>query len=367
MNCTNNYSNFFKNKKVLITGNTGFKGSWLTLYLHRLGADIYGISNSDHTNDRMFQSCKIESLITQYFLDIVDYQKLSDTVNEIQPDIVFHLAAQSITINAYKNPQDTFQVNAMGMVNILECFRNYQKECDIIVITSDKCYRNNEWVWGYRENDILMGTDPYSASKSIAEIVFQSYYHSFFKENSLVNVVSCRAGNVIGGGDWSPYRIIPNCIEFWLNKETLTIRSPNSIRPWNDVIDIIHGYSLLASVMREEGLNGESFNFGPQLNRDLTVKDIVTGLWSVLGENKNFEPFQIIENKEYSENQFLKLNVDKANQVLKWKTRTEFDEMITRTAEWYQEYSKNINSIGDYTFKLIQDYQHKLFYDATNN
>ncbi|MCO5229658.1 MAG: CDP-glucose 4,6-dehydratase [Chitinophagales bacterium] len=349
------YKNYFQGKRVLITGNTGFKGSWLTLFILQLGSKVFGISNEHHNNDILFKSSNIKENIQQYYLDINDLKSLKEAINEIQPDVVFHLAAQSITLEAYKNPIETFRVNALGLANLLECFRNYKKKCDLIIITSDKCYKNNEWVWGYRENDILAGEDPYSASKSIAEIIFNSYYQTYFKYQDDVQMVSCRAGNVIGGGDWSTGRIVPDCMRAWKNKKTLEIRSPKSIRPWNDILDVIYGYTICASLIREKSLNGESFNIGPQQNKELTVLELINGVWENWPE-KDFLHFSVTEDNQVVENAFLKLNTDKIEHTLNWKPQTDTKEMFKRTAKWYWEFQQRPNEIRNYTDNIISDF-----------
>lgn len=358
-----NYENYFLNKKVLITGNTGFKGSWLTLYLLQLGAKVYGLSSAEKTNEEMYHICQIKNSISQYYFDVTDAIRLKELINEVQPDVVFHLAAQAITLKGYDEPLATFRINAMGTACLLDSFRTYEKACDIVLVTSDKCYKNNEWTWGYRENDILAGADPYSASKSIAEIIFQSYYQSFFKDGP-VNVVSARAGNVIGGGDWSLYRIVPNCMEAWMSKETLAIRYPNAVRPWNDILDIVHAYALLASQVRIKKLNGESFNFGPQWKRNMSVRDLVIELWNAW-IFKDFEPFKIAEQTDaLSEYQYLKLNVEKANEILEWYSLTPPEEMLQRTANWYLNYMVSPGKMRLYTIGIIEDYLEKIYSDG---
>ncbi|MCO5249473.1 MAG: CDP-glucose 4,6-dehydratase [Chitinophagales bacterium] len=359
MKGANLYKDYYQGKKVLITGNTGFKGSWLSLYLLHLDAKVYGISNENYPNDIIFKGCGIGNEITQFYIDIRDFSSLSACIQNIQPDIIFHLAAQSLTYAAYQHPLQTFQVNSIGTANLLESLRVYPTTCDVIVITSDKCYKNNEWVWGYRENDVLAGVDPYSASKSIAEIIFNSYYQTFFKESEKVNIVSCRAGNVIGGGDWNAKRIIPDCIRAWKNKKPIEIRTPNAIRPWNDVLDVIYGYTLCASEIRAKKLSGESFNFGPQTNKELTVLDLVDGIWKKWGRD-DFKPYIIHESKEFDENVFLKLNVDKAKHILKWQSITNVNDMLGRAAHWYWEYIHHPESIQELTNQYIEDYLSKI-------
>lgn len=350
----------FKNKKVLITGNTGFKGSWLSLYLHFLGAQVFGLSRNDNENTNMYNACNLKNIIKQHYADITDYKAVKEAVSTIQPDIVFHMAAQAITFKGYEDPLYTFQVNGMGTANILDCFKEYSKECQIVVVTSDKCYQNNEWVWGYRESDTLAGLDPYSASKSIAEIIVHSYYHSFFKNNSIVKVASCRAGNVIGGGDWSKHRIIPDCIEAWHNQKSIEIRNPNSTRPWNYVLDVLCGYLSTAYQLTHKNINGEAFNFGPNKSSEITVLDMVRELWNVWSD-KNFTPYEISKsNNLLHEHQYLKLNIDKSMSLLNWSPITTINEALSQSVEWYNSYYDSPDEIFNFSLNMIQKYHAKI-------
>lgn len=350
------FNNFFLNKKVLITGNTGFKGSWLSIYLHYLGAQLYGISRRDCPNNTMYKVCAIDKFMKQYYADITEKESVKRVVSEIKPDIVFHMAAQPITLLGYEDPINTFNVNGMGTAHILDCFRNYDKRCIIVVVTSDKCYRNNEWVWGYRETDTLAGHDPYSASKSVAEIITHSFFHSYFKDSENVKVVSCRAGNVIGGGDWSKYRIIPDCMKAWNNKKTLTLRSPDSTRPWNYVLDVVSGYLKTAMLIDQKCLNGESFNFGPQSESMVSVKELVSTLWDNW-KDKSFLPYIIDEDSSsYKEHTYLKLNIDKAISVLGWYPATNISDTLRLSTEWYLAYFNGEIDMADYTLSMIKSY-----------
>lgn len=360
MNNVTDFNNHFKNKKVLITGNTGFKGAWLSIYLHYLGAEIYGISRKDSSNDNMYNTCKLHEITTQYFADIADYDSISKVVNEIKPDIVFHLAAQAITLLGYEDPITTFNVNGMGTANILNCFVNYNKTCEIIIITSDKCYQNNEWVWGYRETDTLAGLDPYSASKSVAEIITNSYYHSYFKNSTNIKVATCRAGNVIGGGDWSKHRIVPDCMSDWHQKKSISIRYPNSIRPWNYVLDVLQGYLLTAYNLSSQNINGESFNFGPKQGNDLKVLEMVNILWKYWGK-KDFNPIELSEQlAEYNEHQYLKLNIDKALSVLNWSPSVDIYTMLELSVNWYKSYFEGSEDMFNYSLSVVKKFNRNI-------
>ena len=231
-------SSFFFNKKVLITGNTGFKGSWLSIWLNLLGAKIYGLALDPPTNPSLFKKAKLNEISINYTLDIKDSEKVINLIARIKPDYIFHLAAQPLVKYSYSNPVETWQTNVMGTVNILESLRILKNKCIGIIITSDKCYENQEWEWGYRENDKLGGSDPYSGSKGCAELAFNSYYKSFFSDSSVNNIkiASARAGNVIGGGDWAKDRIIPDCIKAWSQEMTVNIKSPESTTPFQHVL-----------------------------------------------------------------------------------------------------------------------------------
>lgn len=350
--------NYFKGKRILITGNTGFKGCWLSLYLKSLGADVYGIAGSDNKNNVMYESCIRHNDITQYYIDILDLKNLKNTIGQIEPEIIFHLAGQAITLNSYQNPLESFHVNGIGTANILECLRLSSFPCDVICITSDKCYKNNEWVWGYKESDELAGLDPYSASKSIAEIIIQSYYHSYFKENNRVRITSGRAGNIIGGGDWSPYRIVPSTILNWIKREPIALRYPQSIRPWNYVLDVVWGYLLLAYKMQEKSISGEAYNFGPLVSNEIPVNQLVDKMWNNWKDH-SFSPVEILESPEFFEHQYLKLSIDKAHSELNWLPQTNIDQAIQNTVEWYENFYQQTD-MRAYTIQHILSFQNKL-------
>ena len=273
-----NFSNIYKNKKVLITGHTGFKGSWLTIWLNMLGANILGYSIDTPTNPSMFKSINIKKKIIDIKGDVRNFKKLDLVIKKFKPEIIFHLAAQPIVTESYKNPQETFTTNILGTLNVLECVRqnSFLKAC--VIVTSDKCYKNRELYRGYKENDQLAGVDPYSASKSSAEIISHSYFNSFFTKK---NVATARAGNVIGGGDWSSERVVPDYFRALQNKKKLKIRNPNSTRPWQHVLEPLGGYLLLGKFLidNKRYVSNNSYNFGPGNNiKNKTVLDLVKSL-----------------------------------------------------------------------------------------
>ena len=353
------FSNTFKNKKVLVTGNTGFKGSWLSAWLIGLEADVYGISNDIPTNPSMFEVLNLKDQITHFNEDVRNYTSIKKIIKNIKPDFLFHMAAQPIVVTSYKEPIDTISTNVIGTANILEALREINHKCTAVVITSDKCYDNVEWVWGYKETDSLGGKDIYSSSKAAAEIIFKSYYHSYFKniEKSNIRVVSVRAGNVIGGGDWADYRIVPDCIKAWIDGESVEIRSPKATRPWQHVLEPLSGYLSVAAALNEDILlNGESFNFGPHAEYSKTVKDLLDDLsnyWK-LDQAPSFVSKEI---SEFHEAGLLKLNCDKALFQLKWLPTLQYNKLIEFTSKWYFNFYNSEVNMLDYTLKQIKEYQ----------
>ena len=337
------FGGIYHGKKVVVTGNTGFKGSWLSFWLTQLGAKVTGIAKDIPTEPSNYKILRLNKMIRQEFLDIRDLDKLSGKIKAIRPDFIFHLAAQAIVSRSYTDPPETFSTNLLGTVNVLECMRRLKKSCVGVIITSDKCYDNQEWDWGYRENDRMGGKDPYSSSKGAAELAFYSYYHSFFKGQSAVRVASARAGNVIGGGDWAVDRIVPDCMRSWSAEEKVRIRNPQATRPWQHVLEPLSGYLLLGMKLAGDPLlNGESFNFGPRPENNFTVFDLISGLshyWK--SGHKNYA---ITRNGTFHEAGLLKLNCDKSHQLLKWESVLEFQDILKFTAEWYKDFYLTRNS-----------------------
>ncbi|NBR14613.1 MAG: CDP-glucose 4,6-dehydratase [Flavobacteriales bacterium] len=352
---------FFKNKKILITGHTGFKGSWLSTWLLMLEADVHGFSKNVSSSNSMYNKVGLENEINSNFGDILDLNALTQVVNLVKPDIIFHLAAQPIVSIGYADPVSTFNTNIIGTVNILEALRKLDNSCVLVNITSDKCYSNKEWVWGYRENDDLGGADPYSASKSGAEIIFNSYFRSYFSLNDSKKVASARAGNVIGGGDWGINRLIPDCIRSWDTKNEIKIKNPLSVRPWQHVLDAIYGYLLLAQNLSiEKANNGEAFNFGQTASESVNVNCLVD-LLAKEYHKRGSEAQYIIENEQnFVEFQRLNLNCDKAYSQLGWRPRIDINKAIYLTAEWYIQNKQDNTKLLTLTQKQILDFQNQI-------
>ncbi len=346
----------FRNKTVLVTGHTGFKGSWLCLWLKNLGANIVGLG-LDPTSDKSFYSVNnINLFVEDNIFDIRDLNKVKNLISTVKPDFVFHLAAQALVRKSYLDPLETYSTNVEGTLNVLESLRTLNNKCACVFITSDKCYENNEWVWGYRETDRLGGSDPYSSSKACAELSIKSYFDSFFKnEESVVKISSARAGNVIGGGDWSEDRIVPDCIRAWSKGETVRLRSPLSTRPWQHVLEPLSGYLLLASnLYMDENLNGNSFNFGPNESKNHSVKELVE-MMGEYWEKVKWEDISDTKKKLY-ESGLLRLNCDKASALLKWESTLKFEETVRFTVEWYKEFYEKNGNIQKKSSSQIEDY-----------
>ena len=349
--------NNYKNLKVLVTGSTGFKGSWLSYWLHSLGANIIGVGLKTEKDFILFKKLNLRKKIKQYTIDINDFNKLNKIVKKEKPDIIFHLAAQSIVSLSYKKPLKTFQSNIQGSVNILECFR-LNKIPAMVLITSDKCYLNLDLKKSYKETDRLGGLDNYSSSKASAEIVFASYFHSFFKFNQKhLSIASARAGNVIGGGDMKSNRLIPDVIKSIKHNKKITIRNPKSTRPWQHVLEPLSGYLILGLKLLNKRLSNTlhpSWNFGPEKknckNVNIMVKKILN-IWPIQKKVKHKE-------SKMHESKFLSLNIEKAKKELSWKPKLSFDETIELTIDWYKAYLEN-NDMEKITSNQIKSYMRK--------
>lgn len=347
------FKNIFKNKSVIITGHTGFKGSWLAVWLLMLGANVTGISLKPKKISH-FNSLNIKkNLRDNYYIDIRNSKKLEKIFIRTKPDFVFHLAAQAIVKQSIQDPRLTWETNVIGTLNVIEAIKKTNRSCIAIMITSDKCYYNKEISRGYKEDDELGGKDPYSASKASAEHVIHSYYETYFETKSKIKLCSVRAGNVIGGGDWSDNRIIPDCIKSWIRKEEVLIKNPDSTRPWQHVLEPLSGYLHLASMMKNKKiLNGEKFNFGPNQNQNKTVLDLVKKISKYFLESE----WAIEKNKtSFKESNLLKLNCNKAKKLLHWESTLNFQDTAKFTSEWYRAYQSNKN-IYQITSKQIKDY-----------
>jgi len=353
---TQNFLNF-KNKKVLVTGHTGFKGSWLTSWLLLLGAKVMGISIDLPSNPSHFKTIKLKNKIKHKKLDIRNLKLLKKTFKKYQPDYVFHLAAQALVKKSYNNPIYTWETNTLGTLNILESLRDLRKKCVVVLITSDKSYKNLEIKRGYKENDILGGKDPYSASKASAELAIQSYISSFFPLRETKVLISiARAGNVIGGGDWSKNRLIPDCVKSWSKNKKVLIRNPKSTRPWQHVLEAVWGYLLLASnLQKNKKIHGEAFNFGPNNTNNYNVLSLV----KVMKKNWKKISWRIIKKNKKSvyESNLLKLNCNKAKKKLKWRCVLTFSEMAIMVTDWYKMYYSGSKKIQDFSFDQIRKYE----------
>jgi len=349
-------SNKFQNKTVVVTGHTGFKGSWLVAWLKMLGANVIGVALDPYTEPSNFSASAIGDDITDHRQDICNGKELSKIIEQAEPDFLFHLAAQALVRKSYDNPSETWQTNVMGTLNVLEGLRKLKKPCTAVIITSDKCYDNVEWVWGYRENDALGGPDPYSASKGAAELVVKSYVKSYFPNGSLVRIASARAGNVIGGGDWSVDRIVPDCIKSWSENQVVQLRNPHATRPWQHVLEPLSGYLCLASELSERAeLHGEAFNFGPQAQQNKSVLELVIAMQKKW-EQVKFEDVSGVTKGPY-ESGLLKLNCDKALHLLNWHAVMDFDQTVAFTTEWYKNYYGDASAMAAFTLKQIEMYR----------
>jgi len=355
----NKFLDIFKNKTVLVTGHTGFKGSWLSLCLHNAGAKVIGYSLDPYTEKDNFVVTGIgEKITADLRKDVRDYDDLLATFGKHKPEIVFHLAAQPLVRFSYETPRETYNTNVMGTVNILEAIRNTDSVKVAVLITSDKCYDNKEWVFGYRENDPMGGYDPYSSSKGACELAISSYRNSFFNPTSFdthkKGIASVRAGNVIGGGDFSQDRIIPDCIKALEDNKAIGVRSPDSIRPWQHVLEPLYGYLLLASKMLTEGdLYSEAWNFGPYSSHIFTVKELVEKLIHHWGNGTWEDLSDKGMNNNKHEAKLLTLDINKALYKLKWKPVLNIEDTIKMISDWY----KNKKDYYNFTLSQIKEYE----------
>lgn len=353
------FGDIYRDKKVIITGHTGFKGSWLSMWMLKLGARVTGISIDIPTEPSLFNELELGAKLDDRRHDIRDLEAVKSIVREVQPDFVFHLAAQPIVSLSYSDPVGTFSTNVMGTAHVLEALKEVTGFCTAVIITSDKCYDNVEWVWGYKETDHLGGKDVYSASKGAAEIVFKSYYHSFFKDPARIRLVSARAGNVIGGGDWAESRIVPDCVRAWSKNTPVEIRSPKATRPWQHVLEPLSGYLLLGQqAYEQETLHGESFNFGPKSEHNHSVLELLQDLGAYWHFEGGMQPYTVVGNIPFHEAGLLKLNCDKALFYLKWLPVLEYNELTEMTSMWYYNYYQQAGDMYQYTYDQISRYEH---------
>ncbi len=351
-----NFNKIFHGKKIMVTGHTGFKGSWLSIWLQSLGAEVYGLSLDVPTDPSHHQAARMNDLMREQFIDIRDADAVARSIQDIRPDIVFHLAAQALVRRAYDDPVSTYQTNVIGTLNILEGLRRIDHPCVAVLITSDKCYDNVEWVWGYRETDALGGPDPYSASKGAAELVIRSHVRSFLPKDGSLRLGVARAGNVIGGGDWALDRIVPDCVRAWAQGQSVSLRNPYSTRPWQNVLEPLSGYLALAAHLAiEPELHGEAFNFGPSAGQDHTVLDLVKQTSCYWNQVK----WEDVSGQDCGlhESGLLKLNCDKALHFLQWQAVLDFEQTAEMTANWYRRYyEKPEKTILEVTREQINKY-----------
>ncbi len=348
----------YKGKKVFLTGHTGFKGAWMLKTLSLLGADVKGYALEPQTKDDLFYLINGEQICYSVIADLRDKQRLQKELVDFQPDFVFHLAAQPLVRLSYEIPAETFEVNAIGTANVLDAVRLLNKPCSVVLITTDKVYHNNEWLYPYRENDRLGGYDPYSASKACTELVIDSYRNSFFNikkyDSHKKGIAVARAGNVIGGGDWSKDRLIPDIAKAFAVEKPVVIRNPNSVRPWQHVLEPVIGYLLLGANLAVEPLQfSQAYNFGPHLSDALPVEDMLK--LAIASWGKGDYKVESVEGQPH-EAGLLKLDISKAITDLKWQPKMNAQQAVSMTMDWYSEFNSNKNNIIDFTIGQIKTF-----------
>ena len=349
----NELLNFYKGKKVFLTGHTGFKGTWLSRILLLAGTDVTGYSLEAPTNPSIFELTNTASQIKSIIGDIRDAEKLKSAMSEAKPEIVLHLAAQPIVRTSYQDPVGTYETNVMGTVNILEAVRDTSTVKSFVNITTDKVYKNKEWFWGYRENEELCGFDPYSNSKSCSELVTYSYANSFFTDNTSPAVSTARSGNVIGGGDYAKDRIIPDCIRAVENGNEIILRNPNSTRPYQHVLECLRGYLMLAKAQYEDKSFAGNYNFGPDDESCVTTGELATLFCTSWGNDATWK--NVCEVNAPHEANFLKLQCEKAKNILKWYPQWGIKQAIEKIVEW-EKAVQNGTAAAEITDKQIKDY-----------
>ena len=329
---------FWANRKVFVTGHTGFKGAWLTIWLSQLGASVRGFALPSPTDPSLYALARVGDLCDSVIGDVRDPEALTEAMTRFQPDVVIHMAAQSLVRRSYARPVETYSTNVMGTVHVLEAARSCRSIEAIVNVTSDKCYENREWIWGYRECDAFGGHDPYSSSKGAAEIVTAAYGRSFFDEDSRPTLVSARSGNVIGGGDWATDRLFPDIVRAFAAGNNVSIRQPDSVRPWQHVLEPLSGYLLLAEKAVEEGHSlAGGWNFGPPPDAVQTVRTVVDRATSLWGQGRFWTDCS--DPTARPEAQILQLDSTKARVHLGWKSRWSFDEALVATVDWFRRFS----------------------------
>jgi CDP-glucose 4,6-dehydratase len=350
------FQNIYKGKKVLVTGHTGFKGSWMAIWLKELGAEVFGYALEPYSKDDNFVRCNLSDEIHHRVGDVRNGAELKKYFAEVQPDIAFHLAAQPLVLLSYDDPVGTFDTNLMGVVHFFEAVRATPSVKVAVNITSDKCYDNKEWVWGYRENDAMGGKDPYSASKGCAELITSSYLNSYFKDSTCV-IASGRAGNVIGGGDWAKDRILPDYYRAYKKGEKMLVRNPHATRPWQHVLEPLSGYLALGAALWQDGKKySGGWNFGPEDSANYSVKDLIDKI--LLLDSKGGYTSPENANKPH-EATFLKLDISKAVNQLQWRPVLSFDETVAFTVTGYQDEIQHSSSILKERIQQIKEYTTK--------
>lgn len=351
------FDNIYKNKRVLITGHTGFKGSWLTLWLSYLGAEVCGYSLEPNTKPSMFSELNIQKYCENNIGDITDAVKLNNVFKEFQPEVVFHLAAQPLVRLSYREPILTYQTNVIGTLNVLEAARNCKSVKAFVNITTDKCYENKEVNRGYKEDEPMGGYDMYSSSKGCVEIMSSSFRRSFLQGDNVYAMATARAGNVIGGGDWALDRLVPDCIRSINQGIDIEIRNPIAVRPWQHVLEPLSGYLLLGQKLLEEGKKyADGFNFGPNEDSVLTVAEVSSRIVENYGKGKVI----VGEKSKLHEAGLLMLNIEKAKNILGWIPTLTADEAIKNTVEWYRHFYNKEMDMLEFTIGQIEEYLAKM-------
>ena len=349
---------FYAEKRVLVTGHTGFKGGWLCLWLKQLGASVIGFSMAPGGDPNLFELAQVGDAVASQVGDIRDAARLYSVIEETQPSLVFHLAAQPLVRLSYADPVGTFSTNVMGTVHLLEAVRHVASVRGVVVVTSDKCYDNKEWLWGYRENEAMGGADPYSASKGCAELVTAAYRRSFAKPESGPFIASARAGNVFGGGDWSDDRLIPDIAKAVMKGEPVMIRNPLAVRPWQHVLEPLSGYLLLGQkLFSGQPMWADAWNFGPEAGADLTAGELAETVVERWGKGKlSVQP----DARAPHEAHLLRLDSSKAHRLLKWRPVLSIGEAISWTVDWYRAFERAPNMMRKVTTSQIDQYLERL-------
>ena len=345
-------SHFWHDKRVLLTGHTGFKGAWMSLWLHIMGAKVQGFALAPPTTPSLFEEAKVGDLIQSNLGDIRDFAAVAKVVKEFKPEIIFHMAAQPLVRYSYDAPLETYATNVMGTAHLLESIRAIDSVRAVVNVTTDKCYENREWVWGYREDEAMGGYDPYSSSKACSELVTAAYRQSFLDKAGIA-VATARAGNVIGGGDWAKDRLIPDILRAFANKQPVSIRNPNSIRPWQHVLEPLSGYLLLAEKLCAEPASfSQAWNFGPKDDDAKPVGWIVESMANKWGNDASW---LFDEGNHPHEAHYLKLDISKARQSLGWSPRWSLDQALDHTVEWHMAWMQG-KDVRSQCIKQVEDY-----------